>query len=125
MVTLVRGKSFKKTKNYFERLAELFHVGLLDKYGKHGVAALAAATPVDTGKTADSWTYKITRSPKGVSIVWTNDNFQNGYPVAILIQYGHATGWGAYVKGIDYINPAMKPIFEDIAKELWEEVKRH
>lgn len=125
MVTVVKGKSYKKTNNYFERLKEVFHSGLLDKYGKQGVDALMAATPRDTGKTANSWYYTIERTDQGETVVWRNSNVEEGYPIAILIQYGHGTGSGAYVKGVDYINPAMAPVFERIAEDMWKEVCRH
>ena len=98
--------------------------GILDKYGKRGVAALASATPKDTGKTANSWSYEIVDNQDGsISIIWSNSNIVNGWAnVAVLIQYGHATRSGGYVQGIDYINPAMRPIFDELAKDAWEEV---
>lgn len=94
----------------------------LDKYGKRGVDALRAATPVDSGKTAESWEYHIYRHPeKGtLSIQWTNSNLDdNDMPIAILLQYGHAGKDGTYVQGVDYINPAIKPIFDDMADDIW------
>ena len=124
MVTIKCVPKFKKTDSYLERLKEVFHSGLLDKYGKMGVDALRDATPKDTGETANSWTYKISRSNNVVTITWQNTNFNNGVPVAILLQYGHATRNGGFVKGIDYINPAMAPIFQEIANEAWKEVQK-
>jgi hypothetical protein len=94
----------------------------LDKYGKAGVAALARATPVDTGLTADSWKYKIVRTRGRPGIEWYNTNVVNGTSVAILIQYGHGTGTGGYVRGKDYINPAMRPVFDQIVSQFFKEV---
>ena len=124
MVTSSCVPKFKKTDSYLERLKEVFHSGLLDKYGKMGVDALRDATPKDTGKTAASWTYSISRVNDTVTITWHNTNFNDGVPVAVVLQYGHATRNGGFVKGIDYINPAMKPIFQQIAEEAWKEVKK-
>ena len=97
---------------------------ILEKYGKRGVEALKEATPKDSGKTADSWVYEIVKDERGnYQIVWSNTNVVDGWAnVAVLIQYGHATRGGAYVKGIDYINPAMRPVFEKMAQEVWMEV---
>lgn len=95
----------------------------LDKYGKEGVAALSAATPVDSGETANSWTYKIEKKNGKVTIGFHNTNIQNGAPIAILLQYGHGTKNGGWVEGRDYINPAIQPIFDKIADSAWKEVK--
>ena len=94
----------------------------LDKYGKMGVSALASATPKKTGKTASSWRYEIDKTGGKISISWLNDNVNDGVNIAVIIQYGHGTGTGAYVKGVDYINPALKNIFESIAEDIWKEV---
>lgn len=122
MITVKAKGDFKRTRSFLERTLNVFKLGELDKYGRMGVEALASATPSDTGKTAKSWDYEIVRNKNGVSIVWTNSNINENVPIAIILQYGHATGWGSYVKGIDYINPAMKPVFDKIAKGVWEEV---
>ena len=103
-------------------MREVAKIGDLDKYGKEGVAALSAATPIDTGKTANSWSYKINRQNGSVSIDFYNSNFSNGVPIAIILQYGHATNNGGWVQGRDYINPAIQPIFDKIAKNAWKEV---
>lgn len=95
---------------------------LLEKYGEMGVNALAAATPRKTGRTAESWGYEIVETANGVSIRWTNSNIQDGVPIAVVINYGHATRDGGYVKGEHYIEPAMRPVFKKIAKSAWEEV---
>jgi len=95
---------------------------MLSKYAEEGKAALASATPTDSGETASSWDYIITIKSGRAKITWTNSNDANGIPVAVLIQYGHATRNGGYVQGRDYINPAIKPIFDKIANELWKGV---
>jgi len=94
----------------------------LDQYAREGVAALANATPIDSGLTAASWDYEITRSGRSYSIIWTNSNTVDDLPIAIMLQYGHGTGTGGYVQGQDYINPAMKPIFDQIAAKVWKAV---
>lgn len=96
----------------------------LDRLGNEGVLALAAATPVETGKTASSWYYTIEFQNEWVNLSFCNSNVNKGVPIALIIQYGHGTGTGGWVEGRDYINPALKPIFDKIAKDAWEEVKR-
>lgn len=113
-----------KTVQFLNRLQHNEYLKVLSKYGQRGVDALRAATPVDTGKTADSWYYEIEQDHNGATIRWCNRNVNNGVVIAALIQYGHGTGWGGYVQGTDYINPAMKPIFDDLANECWKEVTR-
>lgn len=95
----------------------------IDPLAKRGVAALAAATPTDSGETAAAWDYKISRKGSGVEIEWVNRNNENGFPVAIMLQMGHGTGTGGYVRGIDYINPAIRPIFDQIADGVWKVVQ--
>lgn len=124
MITFKQSGNFKKVTNYFERLKEGLSVGVLNKYGRMGVAALEAATPKDTGKTAESWSYEIENRAGRASISFHNSNIQNGVPIAVIIQYGHATGNGGYVEGRDYINPAIRPIFEKLAAEIWKEVRK-
>lgn len=118
-----RHGNFTKTTKYLENVSKALQNANFDKYGKKGVEALRAATPKDTGKTSQSWEYDIEKSNEYVSIKWRNTNVQNGVNIAVILQYGHGTKNGGYVKGIDYINPAMRPIFEQLAKEAWEEVK--
>lgn len=121
---VVRG-SFTKTQKFFEKCKHLFQLGILDKYGREGVNLLSMATPVDTGKTAASWRYEIKSDSKSLSIEWINDSTtKDGIPIVVLIQYGHGTGNGGYVKGNDFINPTIKPFFDKITKELWKEVTR-
>ena len=118
------GNGFTKTKEYFKRLA-LFGKKYIDlnRYGMEGVAALASATPKDTSETADSWHYRIGHSKNGMSLEFYNSNtVGRGIPVAILLQYGHATKDGCWIEGRDYINPAIQPVFDRMAKEIWYEV---
>lgn len=114
--------SFLKTHKYFESLLKVNNMTELDKYGKAGVEALRKATPKDTGKTADAWDYRVEKE-KGLSkIIWFNTNENNGVNIAVILQYGHGTKNGGYVRGIDYINPAMQPIFQEIADKAWNEI---
>lgn len=113
---------FSKTITSLKKLKEFVKKGNLDKYGEMGVAALQQATPKRTGKTANSWNYEITVVDGKATIYWTNDNFNDGVNIAVILQYGHGTRQGGYVQGIDYINPAMKPIFDEIADKAWKEV---
>ena len=114
---------FKKTLTFFTHLKTRKVRGILEKYGQKGVKALAEATPKATGKTAASWTYEIKMEKEGATLCWKNSNIVDGVPIAVILQYGHGTRNGGYVQGTDYINPAMKPIFDGIANELWREVK--
>lgn len=114
--------NFKNTERFLKR-ANRFNIDqLLERYGQEGVEALRAATPKDTGLTANSWYYKVKKETDRITITWSNSNIQNGVPIAVILQYGHATRNGGYVEGIDYINPAMRPIFDRIAARAWEEV---
>lgn len=113
----------KKTKTALEKMVRGAFYEALDQYGQRGVAALRAATPVETGLTANSWTYKVFRG-KRPGIAWYNTNMAGGTSIAVLIQYGHGTGTGGYISGRDYINPAIMPVFESIANDLWERVRR-
>ena len=124
MIRVTNKGDFTKFNRYCEKILNIVHKGSLDKYGEEGVAALKASTPVRTGKTAGSWYYEIQRFSDGdIKIEWKNSNIEDYCNIAILIQYGHATGNGSYIQGIDYINPAMRPIFEKIAYDIWKEVK--
>lgn len=122
MISFRQKGDFSKLTNYLEKAKNAVHLGDLDKYGRQGVAALASATPVETGKTASSWYYEIIRSKGSVSISFFNSNIQNGVPIAVILQYGHGTGTGGWVQGRDYINPAIQPIFDQIANDAWREV---
>lgn len=122
MVKLSQSGDFSKTKNFLNKLKDGINTEVLNKYGQMGVEALASATPKDTGKTANSWGYKIEKSSKSVRLIWTNSNFNKGVNIAIILQYGHGTGTGGYVQGIDYINPAMRPVFKEILDQVTKEV---
>lgn len=124
MINIRQKGDFKNLSSFLEKTKEKLNLGLLDKYGREGVAALRAATPKDTGKTSESWYYKIERKNGSVSLTFHNSNQNKGVPIAIILQYGHATGNGGYVEGVDYINPALRPIFDKIAEEAWKEVKK-
>lgn len=122
MITCELEGKFRKVNNYFEKLLEGVSFGVLDKYGRMGVAALKAATPVDTGLTSQSWYYEINRKDGSVSLEFKNSNVVDHVNIAIILQYGHATGNGGYVQGVDYINPALEPVFEKLANDAWKEV---
>ena len=124
MINIRQKGDVKNLSSFLEKAKEKLNLGLLDKYGREGVAALQAATPKDTGKTSESWYYKIERKNGSVSLTFHNSNQNKGVPIAIILQYGHATGNGGYVEGVDYINPALRPIFDKIAEEAWKEVKK-
>ena len=115
---------FSNTKKYLQKVRQAVRRGVFDKYGREGVAALASATPVDTGLTASSWSYKIETGTSGVSLLFLNSNIQNGVPIAIILQYGHGTGTGGWVEGRDYINPAIQPVFDKMINEMWGEVTK-
>lgn len=115
---------FSKLTRYFERLRNAARLGILDKYGREGVAALASATPLDSGETANSWYYEIEHNQGSVSIIFLNSHVNQGVPIAVILQYGHATGTGGWVQGRDYINPAIQPIFDKIADAAWREVTK-
>lgn len=115
---------FSKTLSFLQKTAKGIPTSILEQYGREGVAALSANTPVESGLTANSWTYK-TRSSGGVtSISWHNTNVVNGTPIAIILQYGHGTQNGGWIQGRDYINPAIKPIFDKIQEQVWREVNK-
>ena len=112
----------KKTDTFLRKLLHKDLTTILHRYGKRGVEALSAATPVDTGKTASSWDYTVTETKDSAIITWTNSNVNQGVPIALLIQYGHGTPTGGYVKGRDYIKPAIQPVLDELADALWKEV---
>ena len=116
---------FKKTEKFLKKIQNGSIYDRLNYYGKMGVEALAKNTPKDTGLTASSWGYKVEKTKDTATITWTNKNIQGGYAnIALLLQFGHATRNHGYVQGRDYINPAMKPVFEKIEKDLWNEVTK-
>lgn len=124
MISFRQQGDFSNLSRFLEKAKESVKIGMLDKYGRAGVEALASATPKDTGLTAASWKYEIKRQNGSVTIEFYNTNVQKGILIAIILQYGHATGNGGWVEGRDYINPAIQPLFDKIAKEAWEEVSK-
>ena len=124
MIKIRQKGDFKKLTSFFEKAKEGFNIGILDKYGEKGVAALSSATPIDTGLTASSWFYKIENKNGVAKIEFHNSNVQRGISIALILQYGHGTKNGGYVVGRDYINPAIQPVFDELAKNAWKEVTR-
>lgn len=122
MVSVSVNGNYTKTDNFLRKLENLLYLGKLDEYGRMGVEALRNNTPRDSGVTAESWGYEFHYSKDSFTITWTNDNISEYIPVVLLIQYGHGTKDGGYVQGRDFINPAMQPIFDDIAAKMWKEV---
>lgn len=124
MIKFRQKGDFSKLTRYLEKAKKTVNLGDLDKYGRAGVAALASATPVDTGLTANSWYYKIVRKEGSIAITFCNSNIQNGVPIAIILQYGHGTNNGGWVQGRDYINPAIQPVFDKLTHDAWREVTK-
>ena len=122
MIKLSSTGNFNRTEKFLKRSNNIKLE--LDAYGRKGVAALAAATPVNSGETANSWYYEITKQNGKYTIAFKNSNINNGVPIAIILQYGHGTNNGGWVEGRDYINPAIQPIFDEMAEAAWKEVKR-
>ena len=122
LIRLTSKGDFSNTFRFLKKMDNFQITKILDKYGKMGVNALANATPLDSGKTAESWGYEISVKKEGATIHWTNTNQNNGVYIAVILQYGHGTGTGGYVQGIDYINPAIRPVFDKIVEEAWMEV---
>ena len=122
MIIFKQKGNFNNTEKFLKKASRANFLHILHEYGRKGVAALSSATPTDSGLTASSWGYEIKTLRNSFVINWTNSNIVDGVPIAIIIQYGHGTRNGGFVEGRDYINPAMKPIFNDMAKELWQEV---
>lgn len=124
MISFRQKGDFSKLTSFLEKAKSVVNLSILDKYGREGVAALASATPYESGETARSWYYKVERRKGSASIVFYNSNIQNGVPIAIILQYGHGTRNGGWVEGRDYINPAIQPIFDRIVNDLWREVTK-
>ena len=122
MISFTQKGDFSKLNSYLNNLKGLFRNSDLDKYGRRGVEALAAATPKDSGNTANSWYYEIKNNGATVSLEFCNTNVNKGVPIAIVLQYGHGTGNGGWVEGRDYINPAIQPIFDEILDDIRKEV---
>ena len=124
MITFRQKGDFSKLTRFLEKAKEVVRLGDLDKYGREGVAALASATPIESGRTASSWYYQVENKNGSASIAFYNSNVNKGVPIAIILQYGHGTRNGGFVQGRDYINPAIQPIFDRIADEAWREVTK-
>ena len=124
MISFRQKGDFSNTTKFLEKAKNVFRNNKFDQYGQRGVAALASATPKDSGETANSWYYTIKKTASGVTISFNNKHIEQGVPIAIILQYGHGTGTGGWVEGRDYINPAIRPIFDKIADEAWKEVTR-
>lgn len=124
VIEMRQSGDFKKSLTFLTHLRTRNIRPILEKYGQKGVEALAEATPKATGKTAASWSYEIKMEKTGAVLSWKNVNIVDGVPIAVILQYGHGTRNGGYVQGVDYINPAMKPVFDAIRDELWKEVTK-
>jgi hypothetical protein len=122
VITISSHGSFENTEKFLKRMSDKSIFDSLSRYGEEGVQALAEATPKDSGDTARSWTYEIEKTSTSYAIIWSNTNVVDGVPIAVLIQVGHGTGTGGYVSGRDYINPALRPVFDRIAASVWKEV---
>lgn len=124
MISFREKGNFNRTRKYLGKLYDGIDENMLKYYGDKGVKVLSDATPIDTGLTAKSWYYEITKTEGSVSISFYNSNIQNGVPIAIILQYGHGTRNGGWVEGRDYINPSIQPIFDEIANNAWKEVTK-
>lgn len=125
MITVKSKGDFSKTTKYLTNVRKAANpVNILDKYGAEGVKLLSSATPVDSGVTASSWYYQIVKKNGRLELQFCNSNIQNGVPIAVILQYGHGTGTGGWVEGRDYINPAMRPLFDKLANDAWREVTK-
>ena len=124
MISFRQKGDFSKLNRFLERAKGAARLSILDKYGREGVAALASATPIDSGETANSWYYDIKHDNGAATITFLNSHINKGVPIAIILQYGHGTGTGGWVEGRAYINPAMEPVFDHIVDEAWKEVTK-
>ena len=124
MIVIKQKGNFNNTEKFLKSASTISNNirRILEKYGREGVTALASATPIDSGLTAHSWDYEIQISKNSSTISWNNSHIVNGVPIAIILQFGHGTRNGGYVQGRDYINPAIRPIFDKISEEIWREV---
>ena len=122
MIGISQSGNFNHIEKFLINVKQKKYIPVLSKYGKKGIDALASATPIDSGKTASSWNYEIQATFSGINLYFTNENINKGVNIAIILQYGHGTRNGGYVVGRDYINPAIRPIFDSIANDLWKEI---
>ena len=118
MISFRSSGSFKNMESFLSRASKMDVRHILESYGQEGVRALASGTPRESGLAASSWRYEVRRTRGGWSIVWLNSDTENGFPVVIMLQYGHGTGTGGYVQGRDFINPAIRPVFDRISSDL-------
>lgn len=124
MITFKQQGDFNNTEKFLKKVSTTGYTQIFEKYASKGVDILTLATPIDSGETASSWKYKIKHDNNGTTIIWTNSHLADGIPIAILIQYGHATRNGGYVQGRDFINPALIPLMDELAETIWREVKQ-
>lgn len=122
MITIKASGSFDNIERFLKNAKKPSLDSLLNLYAQRGVSKLSEATPKDSGETASKWSYVIEKKQSGYSISWHNSNIEDGVPIVILLQYGHSTKNGSWVEGRDFINPAMKPIFDELSNDLWKEV---
>lgn len=122
LITFKQSGNFNKLEKFLQESKHITFKQILERYAQEGVEALSLNTPIDSGLTSMSWKYEIIKTSRGYIINWLNSNIVDGVPVAILLQYGHGTRSGTFIEGIDYINPAIRPIFEKISENLWKEV---
>lgn len=122
MISVSSDGDFRNTDKFLQAAVKGDFFSTLHGFGQEGVSALARSTPQESGYTASSWSYEVIRNSRETSIIWSNNNVVSGVPIAIILQYGHGTGTGGYVQGRDYINPALRPIFDRIANAVWKEV---
>lgn len=122
MISFRNKGDFAKTEKFLKKSFGRNYRSVLEKYAKQGVAALVSATPIETGETASSWDYEIIQNESSISIVWNNSHVEKGVNIAVILQYGHGTRHGGWVEGVDYINPALRPIFDAMADAAWKEV---
>ena len=122
MLSFTQKGNFEKTFEFLEKAEKISREDVLNAYGEMGVAALRNATPIDSGETASGWYYTVSKTKNGYKLTWRNSNINDGKIIAILLQYGHGTGTGGYVRGVDYVNPALKPIFDDFAQAIGKEL---
>jgi len=121
-ITFKHKGNFNNTERFLNNASRLRFDSIFENFGAEGVRELSKATPVDTGETANSWSYHVQRTYKGYILSWSNSKMAGQTPLVILLQYGHGTRGGTYVQGIDFINPALKPVMQNLADRLWKEV---
>lgn len=124
ILSVTQKGNFRRTDRFLSGIVHFHYMRRLHHFGNRGVEALRAATPKDSGETAEAWSYEIVEEPGRTALYWRNSHVVNGTNIAVILQYGHATRNGGFVEGVDYINPAIRPIFEEMAKEAWKEVVR-